>query len=539
MRPIQANNGSRHAITDLYDEQRRTFLIQYPVWLIVVLGLTGVAAFAITGFFGHTGIYATKPAIAVDQPFTQPWLLFLWFCAVLLTLQVSIFRHASLRRRLIATLIVSVIAITFIGITYFSQSLPDFLKQLLQGGRFFRFLATNAVTYAILNFGLIAIFWVDTIRRWIRRARGLPPNPRVDLGIEGSAPARPEDMPTLQELISGDLIAGAVFVLLLALLFRLDVVQTLIHPHGLQPGQINECTVSWPVGCTLPGGGAHNPPTLTFIDVIQSLIYLPLGLILLALTATISGLGAVGGVNETQTEAEVPARASADESSTVPIAVDVTQTLINTLKSALDRRLRLLLNNLALSLRMIGWPALIFVATYGLAALSTEVQSYLHSDRAPINLLEHVLPAIGWGVAALFAIIFSAALMIFRWRVAENTLRFVGLIGFVLLLTFWIFSGALTVFNVLLQQTNALERSPFTPPSSPTYISLAALLIFGSLLILRRSRGRRAADRPSPAAAPIPDSVHAGTFSVRSGTDPSATQVTNTTTETPPTPPQG
>ncbi|MGH2514427.1 MAG: hypothetical protein ACRDHP_02120, partial [Ktedonobacterales bacterium] len=379
MRPIQATNGSRHAITDLYDEQRRTFLVQYPVWFIVALGLTGVAAFAITGLFGHTGIYQAKPQNPVDPPFMQPWLLFLWFCAVLLTLQISIFRHASLRKRLIATILVSLVAIAFIGITYFSQSLPDFLKQLLQGGRFFRLLATSAITYAVLNFGLIAIFWVDTIRRWIRRSRGLPPNPRVDLGIDGSAP-KAEDMPSLQELISGDLIAGAVFVLLLALLFRLDVAQALIHPNGLQPGQINVCTVSWPIGCP-PAGGGLAPPTLTFIDVIQALIYLPLGLILLALTATLSGLGAVGGVNDKQLEAEEPARASADRSSTVPIAVDVTQTLINTLKSALDRRLRLLLNNLALSLRMVGWPALIFVAVYGLAALSTYIQSYLHSVR--------------------------------------------------------------------------------------------------------------------------------------------------------------
>ena len=532
MRPIQARGASRHAITDLYDEQRRTFLVQYPVWFIVTLGLTGVAAFAITGFFGYSGIYRAQPQNPIDPPFNQPWLLFLWFCAVLLTLQISIFRHASLRRRLIATLIVSVIAIAFIGITYFSQSLPDFLKQLLQGGRIFRALATSAITYTILNFGLIAIFWVDTIRRWLRRARGLPPNPRVDLGIEGSMPGKSEDMPTLQELISGDLIAGAVFVLLLALLFRLDVVQALIHPNGLQPGQINACTVSWPLGCTPPGGGVHNPPSLSFIDVIQSLVYLPLGLILLALTATLSGLGAVGGVNEKRSEADAPARASADESSTVPIAVDVTQTLINTLRSALDRRLRLLLNNLALSLRMVGWPALIFVATYGLAALSTEIQSYLHSDRSPVNLLLHVLPALGWGLAALFAVVFSAALMLFRWRVAENTLRFVGLIGFVLLLTFWIFSGALTVFNVLLQQTHALDRSPFSPPSSPTYISLAALVIFGSLLIVRRVRGPRPATRSAPAAEQA-QAVPVGAFTAHTESDPSATRATNTGAGTP------
>ena len=59
----------RHAITDLYDEERRTFLIQYPVWLIVALGLTGVIAFAVTGFWG--------PEIA--SPFGKPIVLLLVF----------------------------------------------------------------------------------------------------------------------------------------------------------------------------------------------------------------------------------------------------------------------------------------------------------------------------------------------------------------------------------------------------------------------------------------------------------------------------
>ena len=522
MRPITQVNGQRHAITDLYDEQRRTFLVQYPVWFVTALSLAGVIAFAVTGFLGYAAATATK-TYALDPAFQQPWLLFLWFCALLVTLQVSIFRNSSLRRRLIATLLISAIAIVFIGITYFSNSLPDFLRQLLQGGRFFKFLATNPYSYSVLNFGLIAIFWVDTFRRWGRRARGLPPNPRVDLGIEGSAP-NPNDMPTLQELISGDLIAGAVFALFLAFIFQAGVVGALIHPRGAGP--ITTCMVSWPVGaCVAPGGGMADPPTLSFMDLIQSLVYLPLGLIILALTATLSGLGAVGGVNDKALEAELPATASSDESSTVPIAVDVTQTLINTLKSALDRRLRLLVGNLVLSLRMIGWPALIFLATYGLAQLSTNIQLYLHSARTPYELLIYVLPATGWGLLALFGVVFSAALMLFRWRVAENSLRFIGLIGFVLLLTFWLFSLALYALNQLLVQTHALERHPFDPPSSPTFISAAALLIFGSLLLLRRMRGPRV----QPAATirlTMPAAVGATVAARTPAPDSNATQAT-------------
>jgi len=492
MRQLRAVDTSPPAITDLYDENRRTFLVQYPAWFIIILALAGVVAFGVTGFFG----WMNRPdTTGVDTLFRQPWLLFLWFCAVLITLQVSIFRNQSLRSRLWATLIVSAICIVFVGITYFNESLPDILRRLLEQGRLLRLIATSTLTYSIVNFGLIAIFWADTIRRWVRRMRGLPPNPGIDIGIGRAGEV--EEMPSMTELISGDLIAGALLTAVLALIFRSDVIGLLIHPQGM--AHITDCMVSWPAGACAHGGGPHDPPTLTFLDIIQSLLYLPLGLIILALTATLSGLSAVGGVDDRALEEEMPAKANPDESSTVPIAEDVTATLINTLRSALDRRLRILINNIAVSLRMVGWPALLFAATFGLAELSTGIEMYLHSARSPQDMVIYVLPAIGWGLLALFGVIFSAALMLFRWRVAENTLRFVGLIGFILLLTLWIFSLALWGFNQLLLQTHALARHPFDPPSSPTYISLAMLVIFGSLMLIRRVRQPRRPVRSRPA----------------------------------------
>jgi hypothetical protein len=508
MRSLRELDSSRHAITDLYDERRRAFLVQYPVWFIVALALTGVATFAITGFFGYG-----------SSVVRQPWDLFLWFCAVLVTLQISIFRSESLRTRLIATLLFTLASILIIGITYFNASLPDLIRQLLQGGRFFRFIATNVWTYTLVNFGIIAIFWADTIRRWIRRARGLPPNPRVSIGIE--SPNRPEDLPTMQELVSGDLIAGAVLTLALAFVFRPEVLNMFIHPRGADPLTI--CTVSWPIGvCHGYGGGMFDPPTFTFLDLIQSLLYLPLGLIILALSATISGLGAVGGVDAHGIEVDAPAtmQNEAGQSSTMPIAVDVTTTVINTLRSALDRRIRLLLRNIALSLRMVGWPTLIVFATYGLAELSTNIQNYLHSGRTLTDAVLYILPAIGWGALAVGGVVFSAALMLFRWRVADNTFRFLGLIGFILLLTFWIFSLALWGFNLLLLQTHAIaDRHPFDPPSTPTAISFVALLAFGVLLLFRRTRAPQAV-----AQAKVPAAVGASSGSSSASADPSATQ---------------
>jgi hypothetical protein len=519
MRPQLGVPNSRHAKTDLYDEAHGTFLIQYPIWFVIIMALAGVLAFALAGFLGFTtGPSTLKPATGADAPFVQPWELFLWFCALMLTLLASIFRDKSLRGRLIAMLITACVAIVVVGTLYYSTILPDFLKQLLNSINLGA-LAGEPGTYTFINFLIIGIFWLDTIRRWVRRSRGLPPNPRVDIGW-GSVTTTydPDDMPSLQELISGDLIAGAVLTLLLATVFDAQLLSQIVHPTTA----LNSCTVSWPFGaCVPPGTGIHNPPTLSFIDLIQALIYLPLGLIILALAATLSGLLAVRGVEASDLEGHVPEVASAERSSTIPIAVDVSTTVFNTLKSALSRRLRLIVENLILSLRMVGWPALLFVATFGLAQLSTNIQLYLHTPKGLDTFFMYVLPALGWGLAAMLGVVFSAALLLFRWRVADNTLRFLGLVGFVVLLTFWIFSLALWGFNQLLLQTGASNRHPFDPPSITTLLSAAALIVFGILWGLRTFRGQTVAPKPAPDGAMMPTG---SSFSVSTQAEPTRDQ---------------
>jgi MFS family permease len=118
------------AKTDVYDERRRTFLIQYPIGVVIGLGLAGVVAFALTGFLGYRD--ENEPGFT-QAVFSQAWPLFLWFCALIMALQISILRHPTLRRQLTATLVVTLLSMAIVGILYYYKvQFLDFLQQLLQ-----------------------------------------------------------------------------------------------------------------------------------------------------------------------------------------------------------------------------------------------------------------------------------------------------------------------------------------------------------------------------------------------------------------------
>jgi hypothetical protein len=516
------------AITDLYDEQKREFLVQYPTVLIVTLGLAGVVAFMLVGFLGYRD--RAEPAFT-QTVFHQPWALYLYFCALVMALQTSIFRHPLLRRQLVATLTVTTICVILVGLIYYynvelQRWLQDVLTYILGRRVLLRLIGDNKYTYNLLNLLLLAVFWVDTLRRWVRRARGLPPATHEDIDLV-TGTVRPgkstDEMPSLQELISGDLIAGGVLTLLLSLFFHADVLNFLSTALGTNV-TVHGCNVSWLLGnCVEKGGGLTDPPTISFIDVIQTLIYLPLGLLALALSATLSGFGAVGGVNADVTN-PVPASAQG-ETGTGSVSEQVTLTLINTLRSALNRRgrRRVAADNMARSLRNVVWPVLIFFGTIAIATVAHNIQQYLHllsdSKTCPtfpsaedcalatqlLNNGQHyqdVALAVLWGVVAVLAIVFSATLLIFKWRVAENTLRFLGLIGFIVLLTFWLFSLALSGFNGLFSLTRLSSRVPFPQPGLTTILSAASLVVFGITLLFRRLRGPGGAAPPKvPAPA--------------------------------------
>lgn len=488
---LRRAEGPQTAITDVYDERRGTFLVRYPVWLILGLGLAGVLAFAVTGFMAAAGS-ANAPVV-----------MYVWLCALVIALQSSIFRNRLMRARLIATLtvtVVSVVAVAFLAFRF----LPDIIAHFTTGGTsgpngstgssLANSLASNPWTYSAINFGLLAIFWIDTIRRWVRRALGLSPTSSVALtpDEERANEAHPlKDVPRLEELVSGDLIAGAVLTLALSFVLDAAILGNFVHAVANNP-----CTVSLPVplGKCTPQTAIGTTSTLTFIDRIQALIYFPLGLIILALTAVLSGLGAAGGVDTPSTRHAAVERAGATGTSSQAIAEDVTTTVLKTLRSAVDRRIRYLFRNLALSLRTVAWPALVFAAIFGVSQFSVDLAGYLAADKAPqnaLNTLKIMGPGLAWGLGAALGIAFAAALFVFRWRVADNTLRFMGLIGFVLLLTFWLFSMALAGFNLLLEQiglADGAKTQPFLPLGLTTYVSLAALILWGGITLLRRSR---------------------------------------------------
>lgn len=471
MKSVLGMQGPRRlAITDLYDPATGTFLVQYPVALVVGLGVSGIVAVAITGFLGYSDQ-------GLDGVFRQPWALFTWLCALVVTLQVSILRDRRLRRQLSATLGISLISIALVAMTTFFG--PSFINEFVLAATnrqvSWTALGANPYVYSVINFGLIAIFWADSLRQWIRRSRGLPPSSGVALGL-GSEYDDLDAFPSLTDLIAGDLIAGGILALLLSLIFRADVLSGLLSHQGLS---ITSCSVSFPFGACVPGG-PNGTPTLTFIDLIVALVTLPMGLLVLSLSATLSGL-AVGSSAHTQ-DLEGPAYFAS-------VSTSVSETLVSTLRAAILRRARALSGDIARAFRNVLWPTLIFLAIYGVNQFARDTQAYLHSPRTLEDVLLYGAPMLEWAFLSALSIVFSPALMLFQWRVVENTLRFLGLMGFIFLLTYWIFSFALWGFNVLLKQVaeNSVH-SPFVPLGFSTLISLLSLLAWGAMLLITRWR---------------------------------------------------
>ncbi|HEY8324586.1 MAG: hypothetical protein ACHQ1E_12295 [Ktedonobacterales bacterium] len=531
----------KHAITDVYDPTKRRILVRFPHGLLLTLAITGVLAFALMGYLGYGEDHSL-----LGQAFHKAWPLFLWFSALVFTLEVAVLRHPRLRRQLTEVLVVTIICMIFVG---FSALDPGLLRYILTNLLNIRIsipqIGQSPWTYAIINFGVLLVFWLDTIRRWIRSQRGEPTARRIDLGFGTLEFGEAADLPTLPELIAGDLIAGGVLAALLSLIFRAEVINPIAEALQVGVNLINTCTVSLPLHCVPPGGSLADPPTLSKIDLIQALIYLPLGFITLALTATANAFNAASE-SPTGTTApitpNVPGTAIATDAQNRAVStqvvqpseqtekgrqsatVSVTGTIIDALRGALNRRIRIAIDNLLLALRNVVWPLLILLGMIALGQVAQNITFYLHlqSDQRTCAATHGAFPdektcalaarqlhqllqyqnlgaAVALVVAAAIALTLALMMVVFELRVADNIFRFLGLVVFIGALTLWIFSLALSFSNILFNLTGLTLRQPFPLFGASTSVSLLVFLLSCAVLLLGKSRrARRLNHTPVP-----------------------------------------
>jgi hypothetical protein len=528
----------KHAITDVYDPTKRRILVRFPHGLLLTLAITGVLAFALMGYLGYGEDHSP-----LGQAFHRAWPLFLWFSALVFTLEIAVLRHPRLRRQLTEVLVVTIICMIFVG---FSALDPGLLKYILTNLLNIRIsipqIGQSPWTYAIINFGVLLVFWLDTIRRWIRSQRGEPTARRIDLGFGTLEFGEAADLPTLPELIAGDLIAGGVLAALLSLIFRAEVINPIAEALQVGVNLINTCTVSLPLHCVPPGGGLSDPPTLSKIDLIQALIYLPLGFITLALTATANAFNAASETPTGATAPITPGTAIATDAQNRAVStqvvqpseqtekgrqsatVSVTGTIIDALRGALNRRIRIAIDNLLLALRNVVWPLLILLGMVALGQVAQNVTFYLHlqSDQRTCAATHGAFPdqttcalaakqlhqllqyqnlgaAVALVVGAAIALTLALMMVVFELRVADNIFRFLGLVVFIGALTLWIFSLALSFSNILFNLTGLTLRQPFPLFGASTSVSLLVFLLSCAVLLLGKSRrARRLNHTPVP-----------------------------------------
>ncbi|HEU5345051.1 MAG TPA: hypothetical protein VFU60_11945 [Ktedonobacterales bacterium] len=521
----------KHAITDVYDPTKRRILVRFPHGLVLALAIAGVLAFALMGYLGYGDDHSL-----LGQAFHKAWPLFLWFSALVFTLEIAVLRHPRLRRLLTEALVVTIICMIFVGFSALDPGLLRYiLTNLLNIHLVLPQIGQSPWTYAIINFGVIGVFWLDTIRRWIRSQRGQPAARRIDLGFGTLEIGEAADLPTLPELIAGDLIAGGVLAAVLSLIFRAEVINPIAEALQIGVNLINTCTVSLPLHCVAPGGGLADPPTLSKIDLIQALIYLPLGFITLALTATANALTAASGQNpEAATPDAEPGTAIATDTQTRAVStqvvqpgeqtergrqsatVSVTGTIIDALRGALNRRIRIAMDNLLLALRNVVWPLLILVCMIALGQVAQNIAFYLHlqSDQRTCAATNGAFPdpktcalsaqqlhellqyqnlgaAAALVVGAAIALTLALMMLVFELRVADNVFRFLGLVAFIGALTLWIFSLALSFSNILFNLTDLTQRQPFPLFGASTTVSLLIFLLSCAVLLIGKSRRAR------------------------------------------------
>lgn len=543
----------RHASTDVYCAELRRSRVRYPLLLIGVIIATGVLAFALAGFVGYFN--CTLPYTVNGQPvmvggklqcwhdpwypvlyLKEPWPLYLWFSALMILIQVSILRHHL--RRLIMTLVITIASILIVAVVYLLgvDAVVRYLLKPPDG------LLYQPLTYTVLNFGIILAFIIDSGRRWIgyRKTELSPASMQELMSVDPNRSVALKRA-KMGELISGDLIAGMILCGVLSIVFTEPFIRGFL---SLAASNVFACGVATAPNlypCPVPG--PHNVlfiqgaiPVLSghYIAVVDSflagLCFVP-GVAVLANTAFIRGLNPLAGT--TGHTAHHTMRADGDAGD---VTAEVGMAVLNALREALERYILPYARRAVLSLRNILWPLLILIGSFSFALGGRFIQYYLHhfdpayitaGTCSPTVALKSCHPtdphsylelALIFTVIGFLSPVFSAALLMMSSRIVSNNLRLMARIGFVVLLTFWMFSFALFGFNWFLidtgivppslwlpaPQSTALCQAPswqimLAPPSSVcgqpfslwwlSGISFAALLVSIAVLVFRMRTG--------------------------------------------------
>jgi hypothetical protein len=494
--------AEKHVDTDIYCGEQRTARVSFSTPLIATVVGTGVVAVLLAGFLGYFSCLPVYLNILALHPGAQrcpgdfwsnthflylnePWPLFLWFSGLMLLLQVTILRHHL--RSLIAMLLITVVSIIIVAVVYV-LGVDALLKYTVDPPNG---LIYQPWAYALLNFGIIGAFLVDSIRRWI----GYRNNELSAASMAALMRADPSRSihvrrAKMGELISGDLIAGMILCGVLSIAFSpwfMRGVLALAGSTEFNCGGIT--TVTTP--CPVPG--PHNSllvqgaiPLLSghFIFQIDSflagLCFVP-GVAVLANTAFLRGLTPLAANGSSSGRV-----ALAGNGSTGDVTAQVGMAILDSLREAIQRYILPYARRAMLSLRNIFWPLLVLVASFSLALCARYIQYYLHHfdptygcdphyvtyvERlykhafacTPVTDVSHLELALTFGVTGLICAVVSCALLLTSMRVITNTARLLRRIGTAGVLTFWMFALALFGFNWLLLDLGIVPASLSLP----------------------------------------------------------------------------
>src|SRR5215472_7946306 len=206
--------------------------VGYPEWLpsslVNLLVVGGVGACVLEGFWDvgdpHEVHAVLASSLALQAHLLQQelgvalkvylaWPLFLWFCALILTLEYYILRRNHARQRWIYA------ALTFTGVSIVLVVLahnPTFLSDPIGWVRGYlpgwRPPPPDDQAYAkfwtAVNVGVLTAYVIGAVRRWRLRLGGKPLNPHAGIALEGdSQPSAPGVVPQLRQLKWKDVVS--------------------------------------------------------------------------------------------------------------------------------------------------------------------------------------------------------------------------------------------------------------------------------------------------------------------------------------------